>query len=91
MKDNNIYISQDEKIDYIFETLKKQEKRHKWSIFYKIIFRLFIVLYILYFIFIWHKILLNKIDEYMKDTFKVDINTESLINKEQIQKILNNF
>ena len=43
-------INREEKIDYIYETLKKQESRYKRAIYYKWAFRILMVWYLYYFI-----------------------------------------
>jgi len=43
----------EEKIDYIYNTLKKQESRHKRGLYFKWGFRIFIVIYLYYFIMVW--------------------------------------
>ncbi|MDF1682701.1 MAG: hypothetical protein P1U46_03055 [Patescibacteria group bacterium] len=42
-------INIEEKIDYIYETLKKQEKRNKVKIIYKLFIRILFIAYIIYF------------------------------------------
>jgi hypothetical protein len=43
-------INTEQKIDFIYETLKKQEWRRKWNIASKWIFRILILAYIYYFL-----------------------------------------
>ncbi|NCO31387.1 hypothetical protein GW891_00750 [bacterium] len=45
----NLQLSQEEKIDYIFKTLQKQEKREIRKLILKTFFRIFIVIYLIYF------------------------------------------
>ena len=47
----NNFLTKEEKIDYIYETIKKQEKREFHRQIYKWLFRIFIILYLLYFYF----------------------------------------
>ena len=46
-------ITQEEKIDYIYTTLKKQESRVFRGTIFKWWFRIFMLLYIVYFIKVW--------------------------------------
>jgi len=54
----NLEFTQDEKIDYIFEILKKQEARYKRNLIWKWIFRIIIISAILSF----YIIILPKLD-----------------------------
>jgi ABC-type phosphate transport system permease subunit len=70
----NKELNTEEKINYIYETLKKQEKREFYKNIIKWVFRWFIIIYMLYFYFFWYKILINSV----KDSLSVNINTESI-------------
>lgn len=67
-------LNTEEKINYIYETLKKQEKREFYKNIIKWTFRWFIVIYMLYFYFFWYKIIINSI----KDSLSLNINTENI-------------
>lgn len=67
-------LNTEEKINYIYETLKKQEKREFYKNIIKWWFRLFIIIYMLYFYFFWYKIIINTI----KDSLSLNINTENI-------------
>ncbi len=43
-------ITTEAKINYIYETLQKQERRYKWWMFFKWLFRILILIYIYIFI-----------------------------------------
>lgn len=85
----NRELTTQEKIDYIFETIKKQEKREKVKNIFKWWFRLFMLLYIIYFYFFWYELLLNK----MKQSLKINISSENLIQdlKNKINLENNNY
>jgi len=46
-------VTQEEKIDYIYNTLKKNEKKALYGTVFKWLFRIFILVYIYYFITSW--------------------------------------
>ncbi len=69
-------LTTEEKIDYIFKTLHKQEKRELHKIIWKWLFRLFIVAYIVYFYMFWFDILINSINDKIKDSINVDMNID---------------
>jgi len=74
----------EEKIDYIYNTLKKQEWRYKRSLYYKWVFRILIIWYLYYFIVIWLPGLINNFKDMMTpDVSKTldNVNTEDLLNK----------
>jgi len=74
----------EEKIDYIYNTLKKQEWRYKRSLYYKWVFRILIIWYLYYFIVIWLPGLINNFKDMMTpDVSKTldNVNTEVLLNK----------
>ncbi len=54
-------MNSEEKIDYIYETLKKQEARVLRATIFKWWFRLFILLYFIYFIKFWLPALIDSI------------------------------
>ena len=58
---NTNHPSQEEKIDYIYQTLKKQESRILRATIFKWGFRIFIVLYLIYFIKIWLPLLIDSL------------------------------
>lgn len=68
--------SQEEKIDYIYERLKKQEDREKRDFFLKWGFRIFIVLYLLYL----YKVTLPVMKENFIESIKpnVSLDTEKI-------------
>ena len=85
----------EEKIDYIYTTLKKQESRYKWSVWSKWIFRILLVWYF-YYSFVY---LLPGYIENIKESLTPDISSkisesidnidkEELINK--FKSLLNN-
>jgi len=67
MNDNE--LTTQEKIDYIYESIKKQEKNEKLKNIIKWSFRGFIILYIIYFYLFGFKIFINSI----KDSLKIEI------------------
>jgi len=81
-------LTQEEKINYIFETLQKQEKRDFRRTLIKTIFRIFIILYFIYFYFFWFAKLLDFVNKEIKDNLKIDINSQEIINniKENFKK-----
>lgn len=82
-------ISQEEKVDYIYETLKKQEKRRIWWIISKWGFRIFIVGYLYYFITF---ILPAMIDKIIPDMPNFSGATEKIeLWKDQIKEIMNSY
>jgi hypothetical protein len=77
-------IKQEEKISYIYETLKKQESRYKRGFYYKWIFRMLVIWYLYYFIIIWLPGLMNNFKSIVTpDVSKSleNIDKEKLINK----------
>jgi len=78
-------ISTEEKIDYIYETLHKQESRRTWSIVGKWVFRLALLAYLYYFItFMLPLITDNIIDKVTPDIPNIntqDLNADALLNK----------
>jgi hypothetical protein len=77
----NNFLTKEEKIDYIYETIKKQEKREFHRQIYKWIFRIFIILYLLYFYFFWLDKILNFIDTQIKEKLKIEVDSSELIKK----------
>lgn len=84
----NNFLTKEEKIDYIYETIKKQEKREFHRQIYKWIFRIFIILYLLYFYFFWLDKILNFIDNQIKEKLKVEFNSWDML-KNFKEKITN--
>lgn len=85
----NKELTTQEKIDYIYDSLKKQEKREKIKNIFKWWFRVFIIIYMLYFYLFWYEILINKI----KQSIKININSENFIDelKNKINLENNNY
>ena len=81
-------INIEEKIDFIYETLKKQEKRNKIKIIYKVFIRLFFIAYIIYFILFWYKILLERVADLIKDNLTPSMTSSWLLNNENIKNIM---
>lgn len=77
----NNFLTKEEKIDYIYETLKKQEKREVHRQIYKWLFRIFIIWYLLYFYFFWLDKILNFIDTQIKEKLKIEVDSSELIKK----------
>ncbi len=77
----NNFLTKEEKIDYIYETIKKQEKREFHRQIYKWLFRIFIILYLLYFYFFWLDKILNFIDTQIKEKLKIEVDSSELIKK----------
>lgn len=77
----NNFLTKEEKIDYIFETIKKQEKREVHRQIFKWIFRIFIISYLLYFYFFWLDKILNFIDTQIKEKLKIEVDSWELIKK----------
>jgi len=65
----------EEKIDYIYEHIKKEEKTIFWRRVFKIWMYLFFILYLAYFYFFWFENLKNKIIE----SIKPNINSENIV------------
>jgi len=65
----------EEKIDYIYEHIKKEEKTIFWRRVFKIWMYLFFILYLAYFYFFWFENLKNKIIE----SVKPNINSENIV------------
>ncbi len=86
----NLQLSQEEKIDYIFKTLQKQEKREIRKLILKTFFRIFIVIYLIYFYMFWFSKILNIINEQIKENFKVEIDSKEILNNLK-DKIINNY
>ena len=86
----NLQLSQEEKIDYIFKTLQKQEKREIRKLILKTFFRIFIVIYLIYFYMFWFSKILNIINEQIKENFKVEIDSKEILNNLK-NKIINNY
>lgn len=84
----NNFLTKEEKIDYIYETIKKQEKREFHRQIYKWIFRIFIILYLLYFYFFWLDKILNFIDTQIKEKLKIEFNSWDML-KNFKEKITN--
>lgn len=72
----NRELTTQEKIDYIYDSLRKQEKREKIKNIFKWWFRAFIIIYMLYFYFFWFQLFLNSI----KNSLKIDIGSENILN-----------
>lgn len=74
----------EQKIDYIFDTLKKQESRHKRWLYFKWGFRIFIVIYLYYFIMVWLPWIMNN----FKDSITPNISKslESIDKDELMEK-----
>lgn len=85
----NRELTTQEKIDYIYDSLKKQEKKEKIKNIFKWWFRVFIIIYMLYFYLFWYEILINKI----KQSIKININSENFIDelKNKINLENNNY
>lgn len=77
----NNFLTKEEKIDYIYETLKKQEKREFHRQIFKWIFRIFIILYLIYFYFFWLEKILKIIDTQIKEKLKIEVDSGELIKK----------
>ena len=71
----NKELSTQEKIDYIYDTLKKQEKRELHKNIFRWWFRIFIIIYIIYFYFFWFNLLVEKI----KNSLKIEVNSENIL------------
>jgi len=81
-------MTQEEKIDYIYQTLKKQEARALRATLLKWGFRVAILIYAYYFITVWLPNLLSDLIPDMPSmTGSWGLNTESL--KETFSKFLN--
>lgn len=71
----NRELTTQEKIDYIYDSLRKQEKKERIKNIFKWWFRVFIIIYMLYFYLFWYEILINKI----KQSIKININSENIV------------
>jgi hypothetical protein len=77
-------IKQEEKINYIYDTLKKQETRYKRGLYFKWMFRILIIWYLYYFIIIWLPSLMNNFKNIVTPDISKsleNIDKEELINK----------
>lgn len=85
----NRELTTQEKIDYIYDSLRKQEKKERIKNIFKWWFRVFIIIYMLYFYLFWYEILINKI----KQSIKININSENFIDelKNKINLENNNY
>ncbi|NVP17387.1 hypothetical protein HUU51_01590 [Candidatus Gracilibacteria bacterium] len=85
----NRELTTQEKIDYIYDSIKKQEKKEKIKNIFKWGFRVFIIIYMLYFYLFGYEILINKI----KQSIKININSENFIDelKNKINLENNNY
>ncbi|PIE85233.1 hypothetical protein CSA08_03165 [Candidatus Gracilibacteria bacterium] len=73
-------LSQEEKIDYIYNTLYKREKRYIINLYIKWGIRVFVILYLLYFYFYTIPALKEEIINSLKIKMP-EINKEQIINK----------
>jgi len=69
-------LSAQEKIDYIYNHIKKEEKRLLFKRIYKFLVYLFFIWYILYFYLYWFEKLKNSIIQ----SIKPSINSDKIIN-----------
>ncbi len=77
----NNFLTKEEKIDYIYDTIKKQEKREFHRQIFKWIFRIFIILYLLYFYFFWLDKILDFVDKQIKEKLKIEVDSGDIIKK----------
>jgi hypothetical protein len=70
-------ITTEEKIDYIFKTLHKQERRHLFNTISKRLFRLFLIWYMVYFYLYWFELLIDRVNETIKENLNMSISTEN--------------
>lgn len=81
-------LNSEEKIDYIYETLKKQESRALKATIFKWGFRIFILLYIIYFIKVGLPLLIDSMIPAMPSFWTEDwMNTDAL--REALNRYLN--
>ena len=73
------HLTTDEKIDFIYKILEKQEKRYKRSIIIKTIIRLAILAYLIYFIMFWYQKLINDLKEKISFNIPTEINYQELM------------
>lgn len=66
-------LSQEEKIDYIYEHFKKREKKEKWSFFFKWGFRIFMLFYAVYF----YQVTLPALKENFIESIKPDMSFDT--------------
>lgn len=83
-------ISQEEKINYIYDTLKKQEKRYYRWLYFKWAFRILIILYIYYFIAVLLPWIISNFKDIISPQLPSNINIESVEGIYK-QELLNKF
>ena len=76
-------ISFEDKIDYIYDTLQKQESRYSRGVFFKWFFRLFILAYLYYFMTYWLWNILETFKNSMTPDLVENLNLDN-INKEEL-------
>ena len=76
-------ISLEDKIDYIYETLQKQESRYVRGVFFKWIFRLFILGYLYYFMPCWITGIIDSLKDIITPDLSENLNLDN-INKEEL-------
>lgn len=89
-KMENLQLTQEEKIDYIFKTLQKQEKRETRKLIWKTLFRIFIVIYLIYFYMFWFSKILDMINKQIKENFKVEVDSKEILNNFK-DKVISNY
>lgn len=80
----NQTLSQEQKIDYIYETLKKKEKTEKINTYIKWGFRVFLLIYLVYF----YKFALPTMMDSLKSIIKPEININQSDAFDKIQEYL---
>ncbi len=80
-------MTTEEKIDYIYTTLKKQESRAKFQFAWRLLFKVFIVLYIIYL----YKVTLPGLKEDLFDKITPTINIEDSETLDTIKEYINKF
>ncbi|MDD3144638.1 MAG: hypothetical protein PHV23_00845 [Candidatus Gracilibacteria bacterium] len=86
----NLQLTQEEKIDYIFKTLQKQEKRETRKLIGKTLFRIFIVIYLIYFYMFGFSKILDMINKQIKENFKVEVDSKEILNNFK-DKVISNY
>lgn len=80
-------ISLEEKIDFIYKKLKREEKERKRKLFLKYFFRISLLLIIIYMYFFWIKQIIN----WVKKSFLETIDSKTTNLKENIQEKTKKF
>jgi len=79
-----IEITREEKIDYIFDYIKRTERKDKINFYLKWIFRITMAAYTIYFIYFWLPKLMGSFKDIITPKIWID---NSIIESENVQKL----